>query len=80
MADAEAGMNGVSVGATLAFFRAHGLDKLVDAYNLHTYPWSDGPGEKASAIHRLRRLRGLVNPVCLAGWKALLDYGMGVRQ
>ena len=56
--------DGVSVGATLAFFRAHGLDKLVDAYNLHTYPWGDGPGNQVSAIHRLRRLQGLVMPVC----------------
>jgi hypothetical protein len=61
--------DGVSVGATIAFFRANGLDKLVDAYNLHTYPWGDGAGEKASAIHRLRRLQGLVNPVCSLGGK-----------
>lgn len=56
--------DGVSVGATLAFFRANGLDKLVDAYNLHTYPWADGPGSPVSATHRLRRLQGLVTPVC----------------
>jgi hypothetical protein len=56
--------DGVSIGATLAFFRANGLDKLVDAYSLHTYPWADDPGGKASAIHRLRRLEGLVSPVC----------------
>ena len=56
--------DGVSPGATMAFFRANGLDKLVDAYNLHTYPWADGPGEKASAIHRLRRLQQLVSPLC----------------
>ncbi|MGB7193363.1 MAG: hypothetical protein WBD81_07890 [Collimonas pratensis] len=56
--------DGVSVGATLAFFRANGLDKLIDAYNLHTYPWGDGPGTQVSAIHRLRRLQGLVMPVC----------------
>jgi len=58
--------DGVSVGATIAFFRANGLDKLVDAYNLHTYPWGDGPGDKTSAIHRLRRLQALVLPVCSA--------------
>jgi hypothetical protein len=40
------------------------VDKLVDAYNRHTYPWADGPDEKTSAIHRQRRLQGLVNPVC----------------
>jgi hypothetical protein len=56
--------DGVSVGATLAFFRDNGLDKLVDAYNLHTYPCADGPGNKVSATHRLQRLQGLVMPVC----------------
>ncbi|RXH53952.1 hypothetical protein [Granulicella sibirica] len=61
--------DGVSVGATIAFFRANGLDKLVDAYNLHTYPWADGPGEKTSAVHRQRRFQGLVKPVCSPGSK-----------
>ncbi|WP_407177509.1 hypothetical protein [Bradyrhizobium sp. STM 3562] len=59
--------DGVSVGAIMAFFRAHGLDQLVDAYNLHTYPWGDHPGDKAAAIHRMRRLRALVDPVCAGG-------------
>jgi hypothetical protein len=61
--------DGVSVGATIAFFRAHGLDQLVDAYNLHTYPWGDHPGDKAAATHRMRRLRALVDPVCVPGGK-----------
>jgi hypothetical protein len=56
--------DGVSPGATMAFFRANGVDKLVDAYNLHIYPWADGPGEKVSAVHRLRRLLQLVLPLC----------------
>ena len=59
--------DGVSTGATLAFFRANGLDQLVDAYNLHTYPWGDGPGTKVSAVHRARRLQALVEPLCAAG-------------
>ncbi|WP_315742111.1 hypothetical protein [Bradyrhizobium sp. SZCCHNR1075] len=61
--------DGVSVGAIMAFFRAHGLDRLVDAYNLHTYPWGDHPGDKASAIHRMQRLRALVDPICVPGGK-----------
>ena len=56
--------DGVSPGATMAFLRANGLDKLVDAYNLHIYPWADGPGQKASAIHRVRRLQQLALPLC----------------
>jgi len=56
--------DGVSPGATIAFFRTNGLDNLVDAYNLHTYPWADGPGERTSAIHRFRRLQQLALPLC----------------
>jgi hypothetical protein len=56
--------DGISPGATLAFFRAHGLDRLVDAYNIHTYPWADGPGDKAAATHRWQRLQQLVEPLC----------------
>jgi hypothetical protein len=56
--------DGVSVRAIMAFFRANGLDNYVDAYNLHTYPWADSPGQSSSAIHRMRRLQGLVNQVC----------------
>jgi hypothetical protein len=63
--------DGVSVGATMAFMRAHGLDALVDAYNLHTYPWADHPGDKASAIHRARRLTALMQPVCAAAGAAV---------
>ena len=61
--------DGVSVLAAIAFFRAHGLDRLVDAYNLHTYPWADRPGDRTSAIHRMRRLRALVDPICGANGK-----------
>ncbi|HEY9755612.1 MAG TPA: hypothetical protein V6C97_10650 [Oculatellaceae cyanobacterium] len=53
--------DGVSVGATMSFFRRNGLDNLVDAYNLHTYPWADGPGERPASIHRERRLQEYVD-------------------
>lgn len=45
------------ISATIKFLRANGIDKLVDAYGIHTYPWADSPGDKAAAIHRLRRLQ-----------------------
>ena len=61
--------DGVSIAGTMAFLRAHGLDTLVDAYNLHTYPWADNPGNQASAIHRKRRLEGLVSLICTPGGK-----------
>jgi hypothetical protein len=31
--------DGVSINATLWFLRANGIDKLVDYYGIHTYPW-----------------------------------------
>ena len=52
--------DGVSPGATIAFFRTHGLDELVDAYNIHTYPWANGPGDRVAATHRWQRLQQLV--------------------
>ncbi|WP_024509514.1 hypothetical protein [Bradyrhizobium sp. ARR65] len=53
-----------ATGVTLA-----GLELENDAYNLHTYPWGDHPGDKASAIHRMRRPRALVDPICVPGGK-----------
>ncbi|MDR3734585.1 MAG: hypothetical protein P4L10_03510 [Acidobacteriaceae bacterium] len=35
----------VSINATLQFLRTHGLDSLVDAYGVHTYPWNGGTPE-----------------------------------
>ena len=59
--------DGVSLAATMAFFKANGVDRLVDLYNVHTYPWADGPGEKVSAIHRLRRLQQQISAAgCVA--------------
>jgi hypothetical protein len=31
--------DGVAINATIQFLQAHGLDKLVDGYGLHFYPW-----------------------------------------
>ena len=42
----------VSIDATLDFLRAHGLDKLVDGYGLHSYPPSGEPGTSAGAAKR----------------------------
>ena len=46
----------VSINATLQFMRANGLDKLVDAYGIHVYPWDNGPGQPAAAEGRRARL------------------------
>ena len=46
----------VSINATLEFLRANGLDKLVDAYGIHVYPWDNGPGLPAAAEGRRSRL------------------------
>jgi hypothetical protein len=49
----------VSIAATIKFFRANGVDKLVEGYGVHTYPWADSPGDRAAGIHRLRRMEQL---------------------
>ena len=35
----NARMDGASINASIDFLRSNGLDKLVDAYGIHTYPW-----------------------------------------
>jgi hypothetical protein len=40
----------VAIGATLEYLRANGLDALVDAYGVHTYPWAK------TAARRLNQL------------------------
>ena len=44
-------LDAVTIGATLDYLRANGLDTLVDAYGVHTYPWV-----KSSAAARLNQL------------------------
>jgi len=38
-------------------------------FDLHTYPCGDHPDDKASAVHRMRCLRALVDPICVRGGK-----------
>ena len=46
----------VSLAATIAFLRAHGLDSLVDAYGIHSYPSPGRPGDPTAAAQRATRL------------------------
>jgi hypothetical protein len=55
-------LDGVSIPATYAFLRAHGLDKLVDAYGVHVYPAYVKPGDKEGAAQRLALLNEKVFP------------------
>lgn len=59
-------LDAVSGTATLDFVRAHGLDSLVDAYGIHTYPWANGPGNSAAAAGRRERLQKYVLAECRA--------------
>lgn len=56
----------VSLPATIAFLRANGLDSLVDAYGIHTYPSSDHPGDPAAATRRAARLDSVDLAECRA--------------
>ena len=49
----------VSLAATIAFLRAHGLDSLVDAYGIHSYPSSAEPGNPSAAATRAARLKSV---------------------
>jgi len=56
----------VSLAATLAFLRGHGLDSLVDAYGVHSYPSSAQPGAPAAAAQRRTRLDSVDLAACRA--------------
>jgi hypothetical protein len=55
-------VDGVSIPATYAFLRAHGLDQLVDGYGVHDYPPEVKPGDKAGAAQRLSVLDSKIFP------------------
>ncbi|MBT9332819.1 hypothetical protein [Paracidobacterium acidisoli] len=56
----------VSLPATIAFLRANGLDSLVDAYGIHSYPSGDHPGDPAAAARRTARLNTVDFAECRA--------------
>ncbi len=56
----------VSLAATIAFLRAHGLDSLVDAYGIHVYPSAGRPGDPTAAVQRLARLDSVDLAACRA--------------
>ncbi len=49
----------VSLPATIGFLRANGLDALVDAYGIHSYPSPGQPGNAAAAAKRAARLESV---------------------
>jgi hypothetical protein len=55
-------VDAVSIPATYAFLRAHGLDNLVDGYGVHDYPPVVKPGDKAAIAQRNAQLDRLVFP------------------
>jgi hypothetical protein len=56
----------VSLPATMAFLRANGLDGLVDAYGIHSYPTGDHPGDPAAAAGRTARFESVDLSPCRA--------------
>jgi hypothetical protein len=55
----------VGLSATTTFLRAHGLDALVDAYGIHSYPSTAQPGNPKAAAQRLARLNSIDLAPCL---------------
>jgi hypothetical protein len=60
----KARLDGVGAFATLDFMRTYGLDDLVDAYAIHTYPWTDSPGNPVADARRRERLQKYVLAEC----------------
>ena len=63
-ASRTARLDAVSAAATLDFMRANGLDDLVDVYGVHTYPWTDNPGNPGAVAGRRERLAKYVLAEC----------------
>ena len=55
-------VDGVSIPATYAFLRGHGLDSLADGYGVHDYPPVVKLGDKAAAAQRASKLDSLIFP------------------
>jgi hypothetical protein len=53
---------GVSIPATYAFLRAHGLDNLVDGYGVHDDPPKVKPRDRAAAAQRSAQLDKSIFP------------------
>src|SRR5271165_6192762 len=56
----------VSLAATIEFLRAHGLDSLVDAYGVHSYPSGAQPGNPTAAAQRAAPLNSVDLAQCRA--------------
>ena len=57
-------LDAVNAFAALDFMRANGLDNLVDVYGIHTYPWTDNPGNPSAMAGRRNRLQKYVLKEC----------------
>jgi len=60
-------LDAVSATATIDFMRANDLDHLVDAYRVHTYPWTNDPGKPVAVAGRRDRLTKYVLAQCQPG-------------
>ncbi|MGX9427131.1 MULTISPECIES: hypothetical protein [Bradyrhizobium] len=55
-------VDGVSIPATYAYLRAHGLDEIVDGYGVHYYPPEVNPRDKTAAAQRQSVLDNQIFP------------------
>jgi hypothetical protein len=56
----------VGLASTIAFLRARGLDSLVDAYGIHSYPSPGQPGTPTAEAQRAARLNSVDLAECRA--------------
>jgi len=52
----RARVSAASIGGSIRLLREYGLDQIVDAYGIHTYPWTNGPGQPGPSANRKARL------------------------
>jgi len=73
-------LDSVSINATIQFLRANGLDKLVDFYGIHTYPWESTPARRET--HLEKYALGECDPANSAAGKLcwITEWGIGNKD
>lgn len=72
-------VDGVSIPATYAFLRAHGLDELVDSYGVHDYPPVVKAGDKDALAKRNAQLDQQIFPAGNAKPYYLTEWGFSSK-
>jgi hypothetical protein len=64
----------VAISATLKYLRAYGVDGLVDAYAVHTYPWAETAARRRNQLEEDTLVECGIAPLGKPCW--LTEWGL----